>query len=192
MKGKPGDGMSAASPGQNANRLRQTAPYPDELAALVVATTYRPGWTFRLADIARDRVDPAKWRGTGHDDELAGGLTREGRPHSSRIIRRKDIRRDRVEHYLGALVWTAATLTVLTAYVVTGYGSLIFPLAMFGALGIISWFFALGAYRSRRFRETDAWLRSLHKSVWEQPRHFDVLSEVDEGELVDWATRGWF
>jgi hypothetical protein len=90
---------------------------------------------------------------------------------------------------LGALVWTAATLTVLTAYVVTGYGSLIFPLAMFGALGIISWFFALGAYRSRRFRETDAWLRSLHKSVWEQPRHFDVLSEV---ELVDWATRGWF
>lgn len=33
--------------------MRQTAPYPTELADLVDALRYRPGWTFALADVDR-------------------------------------------------------------------------------------------------------------------------------------------
>lgn len=33
--------------------MRQEAPYPAELGDLVSKLTYRPGWTFRLADIDR-------------------------------------------------------------------------------------------------------------------------------------------
>jgi hypothetical protein len=37
--------------------MRQTAPYPTALHSLVERATYRPGWTFWLADIDRDK-DP--------------------------------------------------------------------------------------------------------------------------------------
>src|SRR5436190_947437 len=33
--------------------MRQVAPYPDELARLVEELTYRPGWSFTLADCGR-------------------------------------------------------------------------------------------------------------------------------------------
>jgi hypothetical protein len=36
---------------------RQTAPYPDELAELVQANRYRPGWIVYLADEVRDPAD---------------------------------------------------------------------------------------------------------------------------------------
>jgi hypothetical protein len=47
--------------------MKQSAPYPDELADLVEHLRYRPGWRFRLADIERD---PADTHG-----QAAGGLT---------------------------------------------------------------------------------------------------------------------
>jgi hypothetical protein len=51
--------------------MRQSAPFPDALDALVKATAYRPGWTVRLRDMTRDHVDPADDRSA----ELSGGLT---------------------------------------------------------------------------------------------------------------------
>lgn len=37
----------------NAGEVQQIAPYPKVLDGLVAALRYRPGWTFRLADIDR-------------------------------------------------------------------------------------------------------------------------------------------
>lgn len=34
--------------------MRQTAPYPHELADLISTFAYRPGWTFELSDFERD------------------------------------------------------------------------------------------------------------------------------------------
>lgn len=51
--------------------MRQTAPYPADLADLVTRCGYRPAWRVVLRDETRDHTDPA-------DDasaELAGGLT---------------------------------------------------------------------------------------------------------------------
>lgn len=47
--------------------MRQYAPFPHELAELVERLRYRPGWTFKLADIERDPADT-------HSGS-AGGLT---------------------------------------------------------------------------------------------------------------------
>jgi hypothetical protein len=51
--------------------MRQAAPWPELLAEVVAALDYRPGWTFRLEDVARDTVDAADRTSA----ELAGGLT---------------------------------------------------------------------------------------------------------------------
>lgn len=56
--------------------MHQSAPFPEALAELVEKCAYRPGWTIRLEDMARDLVDPAAWaRRIDRTDELAGGLT---------------------------------------------------------------------------------------------------------------------
>jgi hypothetical protein len=48
-------------------QMRQYAPFPHELDDLVGRSRYRPGWTFKLADVERD---PADTHGAA-----AGGLT---------------------------------------------------------------------------------------------------------------------
>lgn len=48
--------------------LTQTAPYPDELEAIVDSLEYRPGWQFRLRDIVDREHDQSK---------LSSGLTFE-------------------------------------------------------------------------------------------------------------------
>lgn len=48
----------------------QYAPYPAVLAELVEQVRYKPGWTFRLIDMPRDR--DGDWR---FGDPIAGGLT---------------------------------------------------------------------------------------------------------------------
>ncbi|MCU1494843.1 MAG: hypothetical protein JWO62_2607, partial [Acidimicrobiaceae bacterium] len=47
--------------------MRQYAPFPFDLAALVASVEYRPGWTIKLVDVERDPADTH-----GHS---AGGLT---------------------------------------------------------------------------------------------------------------------
>jgi hypothetical protein len=51
----------------NPEGMRQYAPFPDDLADLVKALRFKPGWRFTLADIERD---PATSHGAA-----AGGLT---------------------------------------------------------------------------------------------------------------------
>ena len=41
------------APGEARQPMRQVAPYPDALAYLVERLSYRPGWTFELADLDR-------------------------------------------------------------------------------------------------------------------------------------------
>lgn len=51
--------------------MMQSAPFPDELADIVAGWSYRPGWTFRLAHIVREHVDPED----DHSAPLSEGLT---------------------------------------------------------------------------------------------------------------------
>lgn len=53
-----------------AEGMTQYAPFPTELADLVANLRYRPGWTFSLEDIERDRP--------GEHSGAAGGLTLVG------------------------------------------------------------------------------------------------------------------